>query len=597
MSSARLKARALSVVVDVSDAEIVRGVDVDLFAGETLALVGESGSGKTAVALGLMGYARPGTRLSAGSVQLDGVDVLKLSDRERRRLCSRRMAYVPQNPGAALNPSLRIERQFADLGQTSHESSLETLFDAVGLPASRQFRRRFPHQLSGGQQQRVIIAMALARRPDIVILDEPTTGLDVTTQAQVLKLIREVQETSGAAFLYVTHDLAVVSTIADRVAVIYGGYVVEKAPQTGVFSFPRHPYTRRLLASIPRLEGERRRLLGTPGAPPGPGTHPRGCVFAPRCEFRVEGCSAPQSLRLVEPDHEVRCHRAEELFQLAPPTPALSLTALGGDDHRVEPLLQVRDLTAEYRQLRTSEVAVKGVSFHVDPGACVALVGESGSGKTTIARSIAGLHTRWTGRIVFEGIDLDSRAQKRTDTQRRHLQLVFQNPDRSLNPRHSVERIISRPIHQLGLASKAEARDRAREMLQAVRLPDRYAHRYPADLSGGERQRVAIARALAAEPKLIICDEITSALDVSVQAALLTLLEDLRSSLNLSLLFISHDLAVVRHVADKVVVIRHGEILESGAAESIMRSPTDPYTEELLAATPSAPEPTIGDRV
>jgi peptide/nickel transport system ATP-binding protein len=589
-----LDVRGLRIVVAGSGAPIVPGLDLSIVRGEAFALVGESGSGKTSTALALMGFARPGTRIESGQVLLGGVDLFGLSPSELRRLRGGRVSFVPQNPAASLNPSMRIDGQLRDMLEEHGEGAeaderITELLRRVSLPDDRAFRRRYPHQLSGGQQQRVLIAMALACRPELVVLDEPTTGLDVTTQAQVLDLIRELSQTHEMSLVYVTHDLAVVAGIADRVGVMYGGALVEVGPKDEIFGAARHPYTRKLLEAVPRLEGERRVLVGIPGSAPGPGEYGPGCTFTARCPYRQPRCDEPQAESEVGPGHLVRCVRWREL------APRLDISAgeLLASAPRAEPLLSVTDLTAVYRQRGGDVVALDSVSLGLMRGETLAVVGESGSGKSTLARCVAGLHARWTGRIEFDGKQVAPRAPQRPRELRRRIQIVFQNPDRSLNPQHTVETILARPCRQLLDMSARDAQRRVHELLEQVRLPARYAVRYPLELSGGERQRVAVARALAARPDLVICDEVTSALDVSVQASLLELLNQLRGEHSLALLFISHDLAVVRAIADRIVVLRSGSVREDREAEELLSTPSDSYTRDLLAAAPRLPEPDI----
>jgi len=419
------------------------------------------------------------------------------------------------------------------------------------------------------------------------VLDEPTTGLDVVTQARILAEISRLQRESSVALVYVSHDLAVVSSIADRVAVMYAGRVVEEGPTQAIVSAPRHPYSAGLISSVPD-HVEPRRLVGIPGVAVGVADRPAGCAFAARCSLRIPACEeAMPKLVPVDSRHLVRCLRWELtlLPQIEPRHDEPSLRA------EEAPLLSVEELHASHRTSRGEVVAADGVSFAVEAGACVALVGESGSGKTTIARCIVGLHAPKSGRILVEGRPLAPFAGQRTREQRRAVQIVFQNPYDSLNPRRSVEDAISWPVRALRGLSAQQARPEVARLLEQVRLPAGLARRYPGELSGGERQRVAIARALAAAPKLLVCDEVTSALDVSIQAAVLDLLAELRRELQVSLLFISHDLGVVASVADRVLVLENGLICEEGAVRSVLSAPQSAYTARLVAAAPSIAAP------
>jgi peptide/nickel transport system ATP-binding protein len=521
---------------------------------------------------------------------------LTASAADLRRRLGRRISYVPQNPGASLNPATPVGFQIAEilrahgLGGDDVDRDVDALLANVALPTGTGFRRRYPHQLSGGQQQRIALAIALACKPAVVVLDEPTTGLDVTTEAQILTLIDKLRRELGTALFYVTHNLAVIGGIADRVAVVYGGALVELGPKAEIFERPRHPYTRSLIKAIPTLDGPRRRLVGIPGSAAGAGGYGVGCTFVARCAFRQPRCNEPQPSEFVGPAHVVRCVRWRELVGALDTAQSASALVTPVDPATAS-LLVIRDLTATYRQRgRSPFIAVHHASLNIRRGECVAIVGESGSGKSTLARCVAGLHERWTGEIRFDGMELPAAARQRSADVRRRIQIVFQNPDRSLNPYHAVRKIVARPCRQLRGMSARAAERRALELLEQVRLPRRYAQLYPVELSGGERQRVAIARALAADAELLVCDEITSALDVSVQASLLELLEGLRRQYALSLLFISHDLSVVRAVADRIVVMRDGVVRENRATEEILSSPEDAYTKALLAAAPRVPQ-------
>ncbi|WP_328498352.1 ABC transporter ATP-binding protein [Streptomyces sp. NBC_00414] len=516
------------------DVPVVSGVSLEVLPGRTLALVGESGSGKSTVAATLLGHLRHGSRVTDGSVRIDGADVFTLPARELRRLRGGTVAMVAQNAGHALTPSMRIGRQIAEAGG---DVPVVDLLEQVRLPRPAELARRYPHELSGGQQQRVAIAMAIAARPKVLVLDEPTTGLDVVTQRGVLDLIGALRDELGLSAVLVSHDLGVVAHMADEVVVLRSGRIVEAAPTARLFTMPQDPYTRRLLASVPRLDDEGLARVGEEG------------------------------------EREVRPK------DVIPDGAPVAVAA--------------RDVTVDYGSSR----AVDGVSFDVRRGEVLALVGESGSGKSTLAWTLAGLRTpsggtmtHGSGQRAGHGTDsgpgdLARPAGKRPLALRRRVQLVFQNADTSLNPRRSVGDAVRRPLRFFGTTdSRAETAVRARQLISDVRLDPALAERLPAQLSGGQRQRIGIARALAGEPDVLIADEITTALDVSVQADVLRLLDDLRRERELACLFISHDLAVVRGIADRVVVLWRGVVVEEGPTDSVFSEPGHPYTRQLMAA-------------
>jgi peptide/nickel transport system ATP-binding protein len=580
-----LSVTALKVQVK-NGATVVEMVDLELHRGEIVCLAGESGSGKTTTAHATFGYTDRGLVMSEGQVSVDGK---AMTDQGTiRRIRGRKVAYVPQNPSTALNPSMRVIDIVADTmrgqpnGKAKQKAVLEIL-GHVGLPQTLDFARRFPHQLSGGQQQRVCIGTALASEPEVLVLDEPTTGLDVVTQQRILARLLELREKEHVAMLYITHDLAVAAQIADRVVVMYGGYVVEDGPASVVLGRPRHPYTRGLMMSTPD-HLVTRPLQVMRGGPVDIAERPPGCPFSPRCDQSVPSChSSLPELQVVAPAHTVRCTEFART----------GVVDWSGHDvtegARTAPIvLEVVDLTAEHRTRRAGNVvAARGISFGLREGGCVALVGESGSGKTTIARVVAGLHPTWSGQVLLGGEPLAPTARHRTREQRRRVQIVFQSPTDALNPKHSVAQALARPMGTLRGMSRSDAAKEMESLLEAVELPARYAEAYPYELSGGQRQRVAIARALAADPDVIICDEITSALDVSVQARVLQVLANLRKDRGVSLLFITHDLGVVAAVADEVLVLDQGVICETGSTRSILANPQQDYTRQLLKSAPS----------
>lgn len=579
----------LRVVITGSDTDVVDDVSFTVSAGEVLGLVGESGSGKTTVALALMGWARRGLTIESGSVVLDGEEVIGQGRGELRRLRGAAVAYVAQDPTSALNPALKVGTQlreiFAahqpDLGSGAVRDRIDELLAEVRLDAIARVLDSYPHQLSGGQQQRVMLAMAFACRPKLIVLDEPTTGLDVTTQRHVLDSIRGLCSIYHVGAVYVSHDLAVVGEIADTVGVMYGGRLVELGPAARVFRAPGHPYTRGLLRAIP--DPTRAHVLeGMDGQPPRPGARPPGCFFAARCEFCVDECKAafPERRSLDDSEHWARCVRADEVSRM-PPLGELPLREHPPATEAQRPLLQIDSLSATY----VDNEVLHDVSLQVNPQRCMAVVGESGAGKTTLARCIVGLHSQWTGTISFDSNPLSRDHRHRRPDAIRSIQYVFQNPYTSLNPRKTVGKLVEQPLGELFKLNRAEREQRVVAALTDAALNEQYLDRYPDQLSGGERQRVAIARALVVAPKLLVCDEVTSALDVSVQAAIVELLHRLKVERGLTLVLITHNLALVRSLADDVVILRDGVIVEQGP--EVLDNPSSDYALQLLSDVPS----------
>jgi len=569
-------------------ATVLDRVSLAVRESESLGLVGESGSGKTTLGHALLGYARPGLEFASGSVRIAGAELLGRPDAGLRPMRGRFISYVPQDPAAALNPGMRIGAQIREIvlvhaPDRDADRLAGELLRRVELPADHAFQRRFPHQLSGGQQQRVAIAIALACEPRVIVLDEPTTGLDVVTQGLILEEVNRLRRELDVAMVYVSHDLAAVSQVTDRIAVMYSGQVLEQAELGAIIGHPRHPYTAGLVSSVPDHRRPQH-LVGIPGVAPDDPDRVPGCLFAPRCAIKIRDCEhARPPVTEVADGHLVRCIRWAET------TRPLPLPRVMTPPSRQSALLAVSELTARHRTRGLTTTAVDKVSFTVWPGSCVALVGESGSGKTTIARCLAGLHAPDGGSIEFGGERLAAAARHRTREQRRRIQLISQNPYESLNPRHSIADQVGWPARALRGVSKRESQSEVGLLLERVRLPARLGERYPSSLSGGERQRVAIARALAAHPDLLVCDEITSALDVSVQAAALDLLRDLQRELELALLFITHDLGLVAAVADDVLVLERGIQVETGDVISVLHAPAAPYTRRLIGAAPTLP--------
>ena len=583
--AAAVTVRDLKIDLTSTGKDIVDAIAIDVRAGEVLGLVGESGSGKTTVGMALMGYTRPGGKVTGGEILIDGRPLAAMAASELRRLRGGTVSYIPQDPGTALNPALRIGRQLTEMleahkSKTSSEDQkarIREALDEVALPNTDEFLRRYPHQLSGGQQQRVAIAMAFACRPHVIVCDEPTTGLDVTTQARVLETVRDLCHSHKVAAVYVSHDLAVVAELADTVAVMYAGRIVERGPRDVIFAKPRHPYTRKLLRAVPDMEGKRA-VVGIAGHAPLPGNRPTGCFFAPRCDLAIDRCREefPPASQF-DGGHLVHCFRAEEAPSELPTTGETQAAAKAGDV-----VLSVVHLNGHYG----SAHVLHDIDLEVRRNECVAVVGESGSGKTTLARCISGLHADYTGDVRLGSDRLAESARRRSSQARKQIQYVFQNPYASLNPRRTVGQTIGRQLQLFG-ASRRDTGTRVAECLERVALSAAAVNRYPDQLSGGERQRVAIARALAAEPSLLVCDEVTSALDVSVQAAIVELLRDLRAETGLSMLFITHNLALIRTIADRVVVMTQGTIVESGPTVSVFESPSAEYTTKLLSNTPT----------
>lgn len=565
--------------------DIVDSISFDLREGEILGLVGESGSGKSTIAAALLGHARTGAVITKGKITVDNVEILSLAEKELRKVRGNLVAHVSQDPATSLNPLLRVGKHIDELlsvhqpslNKAQREQSALAVFSDVGLPATTEFLQRFPHQLSGGQQQRVQLALAFVLRPRLIVLDEPTTALDVTTQALVLKTIRQLCKVYGVAAVYVSHDLGVVQELVDKVIVLYAGRIVESAQINALFNNPAHPYTQGLLTAVPDIS-VRRSLQAIPGQAPSPGTRPTGCAFSSRCPLRNESCSKTPPLETISQDHYSACWNtgAGLAFSAQPEQAARKIES---DSQK---LLTVSNLNAFYGPKQV----VFDAEFSLTKGECLALVGESGSGKTTIARALAGIGENSTGNVFYSNQLLDFRARSRDPALRHQIQYIFQNPYRALNPRHTVgETLVTALQHFFSLTTQ-QAQVRAKEALKKVSLQEELFYSYPRELSGGERQRVAIARALVCEPELLICDEITSALDVSVQANILSLLRSLQNE-GLSLLFVTHDLGVVRALADSVVVLHQGQIVEHGQADKVLDHPTHEYTRTLISHSPS----------
>ncbi|MGX5846350.1 dipeptide ABC transporter ATP-binding protein [Mesorhizobium sp. PL10] len=571
---------------------VLRNLSLNIKQGEAYGLVGESGCGKSTVALTVVRYLPRNGSITGGAISLDGQDVMKLDAEALRRARADSVSMVYQDPGKALNPSLRIGRQLTEIfelggvtGQAAEDRAIAML-NRVRISDPKSVMQRYPHQLSGGMQQRVAIAMALANDPTMLILDEPTTGLDATVEAEVLDLIAQLRRELSASILFISHNLAVVSNMCDRVGVLYAGMLVEEGPTESVFSDPRHPYTVALLRCLPR-GGQRKdhgRLDTIPGFLPGIGATIKGCAFADRCALATERCRTELPPLYDLGGRLSRCHYHEQAQALPRATPS----DVAAPARKEAPaVLRVDGLNKTYVSHGHALRAVKDVSVTLQPGETLGLVGESGSGKTTFARLLLGLVPPDEGGMIeLEGKRLAPSLGSRSDDQIKAMQIVFQNPDSALNRSHSIRHLISRALKRLAGLKGAALQARLEELVRSVRLTDRHLAVKPRQLSGGLKQRVAIARAFAGEPRIVVCDEPTSALDVSVQAAILNLLADLQSKEDVSYIFISHDLGVVRYLSDKIAVLYLGRIMELGPSENVFAGPHHPYTEALLSAVP-----------
>jgi peptide/nickel transport system ATP-binding protein len=615
MAEPVLSVRGLDVAFTGSGRAVpaVRGVDFDVHANEVLGIVGESGSGKSVTSLAITGLLPPTARLS-GSIRLGGVEITTADRETLRRMRGNDVGMIFQDPTTTLNPVLPIGRQVIE-GQVAHgriasaaaAARAVDLLREVDIPDPAARAAQFPHQFSGGMRQRAVIAMAMAGKPRLIIADEPTTALDVTVQAQVLSVLARRQAESGAAVILITHDLGVIAEVAHRVAVMYGGRIVETGSVEEIFARPRHPYTIGLLRSLPRIDGGQERLIPIAGQPPAPAQLPPGCAFHPRCPIGRDrplcAAEAPAAIAATG-GHGSACHfvaeaaaQGDAMRAVRGPGPQPVAEAGPAVSGGAEPLLRVEGLQVHFpiragllrRQVGTVR-AVDGVDLTLRAGETLGLVGESGCGKTTTARAIMGLVRATAGRVTFEGKDITNLPRDDMRRVRRHMQYIFQDPYASLNPVRTVGDIVAEPLHIHGLFDEMGGEKRIAELFELVGLSRTMLDRFPSEFSGGQRQRIGIARALALQPRLLILDEPVAALDVSIQAQVINLLQDLQRELGLAYLFVAHDLSVVRHISDRVAVMYLGRIVEENAKSGLYARPIHPYTQSLLSAVP-VPDP------
>ena len=572
----------------------VDSISFDLRTGETLALLGESGCGKSLTALALMRLLPKNAVYGAHShIALDRQDVLNISEKSMRSLRGLEIAIIFQDPMSALNPVLTIEAQMKEalkgwrkLSHQALKKRLIAMLEEVEIPNPEIRLKQYPHQLSGGQKQRIVIAMALMNRPHVLIADEPTTALDVTIQAQILALLKKIQQAQAMSIILITHDLSVVKAAADRVCVMYASEIVEEAPVGAFFQDPKHPYSQQLMASVPSYQKRGRPLAAIKGSVPSLESLPSGCRFHTRCAHAFARCSEDHPELHYLPEGPVRCHLYPEHKSLPPLiwNDRIWLAPIGEE---AQPLLSVEGLKihfkvgAWYSKEKKTIKAVDGVSFQLEKGRTLALVGESGCGKTTASRTIIGLIQKTAGHMSYRGTEIASLRGVALKAFRSKVQIIFQDPYTSMNPRLSVGEILAEGMIAQGLKGK-DIQALQFQLLDQVNLPKNSLNRYPYQFSGGQRQRICIARALAVKPEILICDEPTSALDLSVQAQILNLLKELQIETGMAYLFITHNMAAVAYLADTIMVMKNGKIVESGSVEQILQKPTDAYTQQLI---------------
>ena len=606
---------AVAYKVRGGEIEAVQNVSFEINRGETHGIVGESGCGKSTVAWAIVNFLGANGYVKRGSIKFQGQELVGVTGEELRRLRGDQIAMVYQDPMQALNPSMRLGDQMSEvltvhqgMEKAKAEKRCIEMLERVYMPDAVNVMKRYPHQISGGQQQRVVIATALLNNPALLIMDEPTTALDVTVEAAVLDLIAELRHDFDTAIMYITHNLGVVARVSTRVGVMYAGEMVERATVEEIYKNPQHPYTQGLIRCVPKLGADKATSILYPirGRVPPPNNRPAGCVFSPRCDYVQERCRSERpALRQITEGSWVRCHFAEEIdpsqwqssAEFMPPK-------VEADREHGETILELNNLQ-KYYEVQGSSLkdvlgfgepryvkAVEGANFSVPKGSTLGIVGESGCGKSTLIKTIIGLEDATSGEAKFLGFDIANDISDRDKHLIQELQMVFQNPDSTMNPSYSVGQQIGRPMRHFKTVPKNQIRKEVIKILEAMRLGANYYDRLPRQLSGGEKQRVGIARALASRPDLVLCDEPVSALDVSVQAAILNLLLEIQQEFNTTLIFIAHDLSVVRFFSDQVAVMYLGQFMEIGPADAIYSPPYHPYSEALLSAVP-IPDPTV----
>lgn len=612
-----LKVEDVAVAYKVRGGEIeaVQNVSFEIGRGEAHAIVGESGCGKSTMAWAILNFLGANGYVKRGSIKFLGQELVGKSGEELRRLRGDQIGMVYQDPMQALNPSMRLGEQMKEVltvhrglsGDEAEERCIQML-ERVYMPDAANVMRRYPHQISGGQQQRVVIGMALLNNPALLIMDEPTTALDVTVEAAVLDLIADLRRDFDTAIMYITHNLGVVARVSTKVGVMYAGEMVERGTVEEIYHRPLHPYTQGLMRCVPKLGADKASSLLYPirGRVPPPNNRPTGCIYGPRCDYFQERCQTERPKLRELMGRGVRCHFAEDIdpAKWTPSEEIMPPVVAGNGDQPAKSIIELKDLK-KYYEVQGSSLkdvfgmgekrfvkAVENASFNVTKGKTLGIVGESGCGKSTLIKTIIGLEDSTDGDAQFLGFDITSSLADRSEKLIQELQMVFQNPDSTMNPSYTVEQQIARPMKRFGTVPKNQIRSEVIKLLEAVRLGANYMDRLPRQLSGGEKQRVGIARALASRPDLVLCDEPVSALDVSVQAAVLNLLLEIQQEYNTTMLFIAHDLSVVRFFSDQVAVMYLGQIMEIGPAEAIYALPYHPYTEALLSAVP-IPDPTV----